>query len=70
MSFLKNIFSRDQKIQEIPELENDVQLYLKKGTSIQSDKFQIRNSSQNLDPKSESELFSVEKIFQTQSESL
>ena len=70
MSFLKNIFSRDQKIQEIPELENDVQIYLKKGTSIQSDKFQIRNSSQNPDPKSESELFSVEKIFLTQSESL
>lgn len=70
MSFLKNIFSRDQKIQEIPELENDVQIYLKKGSSTLSDKFQILNSSQNPEPKSESELFSVEKIFQTQSQSL
>ena len=69
MSFFKNIFSRDQKIQDIPELENDVPIYLKKGTVIHNNIFQIRNLSQNADTKSESELFSVETIFKTQTES-
>ena len=69
MSFFKNIFSRDQKIQEIPELESDIPIYLKKGTTTQNNTFKIRSPSQSPDLKSESEFLSVETILQTQSQS-